>query len=418
MRAAPVPADQHSIAIDPAVRRPLGDISVGAERFTERRVERILSLVVGIGSAVLGAQSFVNALSSTQEDPRWHAPLMVAVFLPLVAMIFAQLSGVFTRAAALVFAIVFPLALLTWPLATAGRIAASGGEPWIWYLLNVATVAAALAFRQLSLQVTWAIAVPLLYGVVRMIQRGGAGEHIIRALLDVVFAMILAGVLIALGWMLRSAAAGVDVARRDAIAAYAAAASADAIEQERVAVAALMHDSVLAALIAAERARTDRERSLAVSMAREALTRLANADQDPSEGSDAPITAGAIVRGIELAAADLGVEIVIDATIRPDAPAVPGRVARALVLAAMQALTNALQHATGSDLRGEVIADRRGIRIRIADSGGGFDPTSVPEDRLGIRGSIVARTAAVGGRARVHSDGSGTVVTLAWEHAR
>lgn len=412
-----MPTELPLIASDPTVRRPLGDISAGARRFAEARVERILCLVVGIGSAVLGAQAFLNALGSVQEDPRWHAALMVAVFLPLAVMVMAQFAGYFTRVAALLVALTFPLVLLAWAIATAGRAGSAEGQPWLWYLLNVATVAAALSLR-MPLQIAWAAGVPALYGVVRMAQWDGAPGQLTRVVLDVVFAMILAGVLLALVWMLRAVAVGIDAARRDAIASYAAAAAADATEQERVAVAALMHDSVLAALIAAERADSERERTLAVSMAREALTRLANADQDPSEGSDAPVEPAAIVRNIQSAADDLGVEIAIDASLNAGARSVPGRVARALVLAAMQALTNSVQHATASGLRGEVVADRRGIRIRIADSGGGFDPRSVPEDRLGIRGSIVARTAAVGGRARVHSDGSGTVVTLAWEHPR
>lgn len=410
-------ADAPAIAVDPAVRRPLGDISSGAERFTERRVERILALVVAIGSTVLGGQAFLNALGSVQEDPRWHGPLLVVVFVPLTAMILALFGGFLTRTTSTVFAVVFPLVLLVWPLATAGREAEAFGQPWIWYLINVATVAAAMTFR-LSAQVAWAIGIPLMYGLVRAVQLGFAVEHLTRVALDVVFAIILASVLMAIGWMLRSVSVGIDGARRDAIASYAAAAAADATEQERVAVAALMHDSVLAALIAAERARSERERTLAVSMSRDALTRLANADQDPAEGSDEPVSPDVIVRGIESAASDLGVEIVIDSAVDAASPAVPGRVARALVLAAMQALANSVQHARATGLRGDVIADRAGVRIRISDSGGGFDPSSVPDDRLGIRGSIVARTAAVGGRARVHSDGTGTIVTLAWEHAR
>ena len=416
IRAAAVAADAPAIAVDPAVRRPLGDISTGAERFTERRVERILALVVAIGSVVLGAQAFLNALGSVQEDPRWHGPLMTVVFVPLTAMIIALFVGFLTRTTTTVFAVLFPIVLIVWPLVTAGRVE-EAGQPWIWYLINVATVAAAMTFR-LAIQAVWAIGIPLLYGVVRAVQLGFAPDQLTRVALDVAFAIILAGVLMAIGWMLRAVAVGMDVARRDAISSYAAAAAADATEQERVAVAALMHDSVLAALIAAERARSDRERALSVSMSREALTRLANADQDPAEGSDEPVSPDVIVRGIESAAADLGVEIALDARVNAASPAVPGRVARALVLAAMQALANSVQHATGSGIRGEVVADRAGIRIRISDTGGGFDPATVPDDRLGIRGSIVARTAAVGGRARVHSDGTGTVVTLAWEHAR
>ena len=99
--------------------------------------------------------------------------------------------------------------------------------------------------------------------------------------------------------MFRSVAANVDETRARAVASYAQAAAADAAEQERVAVAALMHDSVLAALIAAERAETPRERTLAVAMAREALTRLANTEQDAGEGSDEPVGVDVVADEIE-----------------------------------------------------------------------------------------------------------------------
>src|SRR5690606_1430138 len=97
---------------------------------------------------------------------------------------------------------------------------------------------------------------------------------------DVSFTLILGVVLLALAWLFRSVASGVDQARSEAVASYAAAAAELAAEEERVAVAALMHDSVLAALITAERADSERERELAVVMAREALTRLANTEEN------------------------------------------------------------------------------------------------------------------------------------------
>src|SRR5690606_12025060 len=104
---------------------------------------------------------------------------------------------------------------------------------------------------------------------------------------------------VTLPWVFRAIAVGVDEVRTRAVASYAAAAAADATEQERVAVAALMHDSVLAALIAAERARSPRERALAVGMAREALTRLANTDSTEEQGSDAPVAVETIADALE-----------------------------------------------------------------------------------------------------------------------
>jgi signal transduction histidine kinase len=233
------------------------------------------------------------------------------------------------------------------------------------------------------------------------------------------FALILGFILLTLAWVFRSVSANVDETRTRAVESYASAAAAAATEQERIAVAALMHDSVLAALIAAERAQTDRERTLAAAMAREALTRLANTEQDPEEGSDEPTDASALADDIEHVARELGVEIEAERVIMGEHPTVPGRVGRALTLATMQAITNAIEHADGEGLAVAVraLTDPVRVRIEVRDTGRGFDLEEVPDDRLGIRASIVARVAAVGGTARIVSGEHGTTVRLEWREA-
>jgi signal transduction histidine kinase len=198
------------------------------------------------------------------------------------------------------------------------------------------------------------------------------------------------------------------------VSSYVRAAADDAAEQERVAVAALMHDSVLAALIAAERATTPRERALAATMAREALTRLANTEQDAHEGSDEPRDPAALADDIEAAAAELGARIKVRREISPDSAPIPGRVARALALAATQAVANALQHAGGSGLSVAVSTDSERVQVEVRDAGQGFDLDAIPDDRLGIRASIVARVAAVGGTTELETGRQGTVVRLTW----
>ncbi|WP_204964328.1 sensor histidine kinase [Microbacterium dextranolyticum] len=415
-------ADSPPIATDPAARAPLGDVEAGADRFTQTRVERIVSLVIAIGCAVLGTQALLNALGSRQESDLWHVALMAAAFVPLAAMILLLAAGVGGRVASRVCAIVLVGVFVAWPFATHGIEPDPVVHPWIWYLINVATAAAVPAFRLVG-QIVWAFGIPLLYGIVRVAQLepvlgpASAAERtaiIGVVVLDAVFAIILAGVIVSLGWMLRSVAVQTDATRCAAVDSYATAAAADAVEKERVAVAALMHDSVLAALIAAERASSPREEALAVAMAREALTRLANAERDVSEGPDAPESVASIVTGIERNATEIGIAISVDARIARDAPPLPGRVAHAIVLAATQAIANAVQHAGARGLAVRVRDDTRTIAVRVSDTGDGFDPADVQDDRLGIRGSIVARMAAAGGRARVQTGPDGTTIRLEW----
>ncbi|GAA3631774.1 ATP-binding protein [Microbacterium awajiense] len=385
----------------------------GAGSFTRTRVERALSLAAAVGFVVLGTQSFIAALGATDERPGWHLTLMLLAFLPLGAMIVACLVGRAIRVSAGGFVVAFTLTLLLWPIATVGSAPVPTEQPWIWYQINLATMASGLAFP-FALQVVATIVIPLLFGVVRLVQAGFAAEFWFPVGLDVSFALILGGVLITLGWMFRSMATNVDATRARAVDSYARAAAADAAEKERLAVAALMHDSVLAALIAAARAETERERTLAVAMAREALTRLANAEQDATEGSDEPRSGAWIADQIEAGSAELGGAVTVDRRTADGATDIPGRVARALSLAAMQAVANSLQHAAGEGLGVVVRGDERGIRIEVRDEGAGFDLEEVPEDRLGIRASILARVAAVGGTAQVDSGPTGTVVRLSW----
>jgi signal transduction histidine kinase len=384
--------------------------------FTRSRVERIIAIVVGIGCLVVGAQGFIAALGPPEEHGAWHTVLMAVVFGSLAVMLIAWFVGRGVRFFGGLFAILFIVVLVLWPVATAGSSPEATDPPWIFYLINVATVAAVIAFP-FPLQLTWTIATPLLYGLVRLIQGGFTRDFWIAVSLNASFALILGGILMVLGWVFRSVAINVDETRSRAVSSYAAAAAADAVEQERVAVGALMHDSVLAALIASARADSPRERSLAVAMSRDALTRLANAERDAEMGSDEPVDLEQLALALEAAAAELGDPLVV--TRRGpglDRVSVPGVVERALVLAATQALTNAIQHAGASGLTVIVEAhpSPAHVLVRVGDTGAGFDVDAIPDDRLGIRASIFARVTAVGGSSSIESSHRGTVVTLEW----
>lgn len=395
------------------------DPTAGLGSFTRRRIERMISIVLAVGSMALGAQAFLNALGSQEEPRSWLVVFMVADFGTLAALLVTYIVGRSITPAAITFCAVYVATLVAWPFVVAGQVIPPNDPPWTWYLVSVAT-AASIAFMPLVGQMVWTVFVPVLFGVTRIIQAGFAAEFWWPTLLDVSFAIILGGVFVTLGWMFRSIADNVDDARRRAVESYTAAAATEAAENERVAVAALMHDSVLAALIAAERAQSPREQGLAVAMAQEALTRLANAEGDAGLGTDAPRPFPAVVEDVETGARGLGVELVVERHFGDDVPDVPGRTASALTLAAMQAIANSVEHAGGLGLT--VIARQdpgtRRVHLEVQDLGDGFDLDAVPDDRLGIRGSIIARVAAVGGTVHITSDATGTLVRLTWQEGR
>jgi signal transduction histidine kinase/phage shock protein PspC (stress-responsive transcriptional regulator) len=85
-----------------------------------------------------------------------------------------------------------------------------------------------------------------------------------------------------------------------------------------------------------------------------------------------------------------------------------------VVLAAREAMVNAAKHAGADkvDVYAECRADACEVFVR--DRGRGFDPGRVPEDRLGVRNSIVDRMRRHGGTAEVRSaPAEGTEIRLA-----
>jgi signal transduction histidine kinase/phage shock protein PspC (stress-responsive transcriptional regulator) len=86
---------------------------------------------------------------------------------------------------------------------------------------------------------------------------------------------------------------------------------------------------------------------------------------------------------------------------------------QALVQAAREAMVNAAKHSGADkiDVYAEVADDV--VEVFVRDRGRGFDPSAVPEDRMGVQGSIVNRMARHKGTATVRSrPGDGTEVRL------
>jgi len=73
-------------------------------------------------------------------------------------------------------------------------------------------------------------------------------------------------------------------------------------------------------------------------------------------------------------------------------------------------------HGAGSPVSVYAEASSGRIQVFVRDRGPGFDPTSVPDDRRGVRESIVGRMVRHGGQALITSSpGVGTEVELLLE---
>ncbi|MGY1742023.1 MULTISPECIES: ATP-binding protein [unclassified Blastococcus] len=176
--------------------------------------------------------------------------------------------------------------------------------------------------------------------------------------------------------------------------------------EERAAVAAHLHDSVLQTLALIQRHAGDQQAvaRLARSQERELRTWLYEPEK-ASEGTWAGLVS-AMVAEVEADHA-----LTVDPVVVGDAP-VDDALA-ALGAATREALVNAAKHsgAPSADLYTEVTP--RQVSVFVRDRGKGFDPATVPADRRGLRDSVAGRLTRVGGTATVRSaPGEGTEVEL------
>jgi signal transduction histidine kinase len=183
--------------------------------------------------------------------------------------------------------------------------------------------------------------------------------------------------------------------------------------QERAEVAAHLHDSVLQTLAMVQRRSEDPAEVASLARRQERELRAWLADR-PAPGHAARLAAA-----LEDAAAQVEERhgVPVEVVVVGDRELDPAH--EALVASAREAMTNAAKFGGGSPV--DVYAESDGSRTQVfvRDRGPGFDPASVPEDRRGVRESIVGRMRRHGGRARVTSaPGAGTEVELSLEERR
>ena len=188
--------------------------------------------------------------------------------------------------------------------------------------------------------------------------------------------------------------------------------------QERAEVAAHVHDSVLHTLTLIQRnAENSREVArLARAQERELRAWLYKSAEPPSaeEPDDEPRTLAEAVRATVAEVEDhhgVPIEVVCVGDCPVDEPL------GALLQAAREAMVNAAKYGgDGGPVRVFAEVEGRTVFVSVRDRGPGFDPETVPADRMGVRESIIGRMRRHGGSARVRSTpGEGTEVELTME---
>jgi signal transduction histidine kinase/phage shock protein PspC (stress-responsive transcriptional regulator) len=174
---------------------------------------------------------------------------------------------------------------------------------------------------------------------------------------------------------------------------------------ERADMAAHLHDSVLQTLALIQRQSEDPRavQQLARRQERELRTWLYGEE----------LTETTLKTALATAAAEVEDERAVPVELVVVGDAEPSEAVQALVRAAREAMVNAAKHSGADKIDVYAEVDDDLIEVFVRDRGQGFALDDVPEDRMGVRGSIINRMARHGGSATVRSrPGDGTEVRL------
>lgn len=211
----------------------------------------------------------------------------------------------------------------------------------------------------------------------------------------------------------RSVAERVDRETGQERATAATLAAAAAADRERARFAGLIHDAVLSTLLDAARTTHSTPRLQA-----QAAHTLGQLDRAAVATVPDRLDAGAVVAFLRDAVHAVRPDVEVTATpSRAAEPVVPTETVHVIGAALAEAVRNSVRHAgPGAHRAVSVTVGAGGIRVVLRDNGIGFDPASVPADRMGVAVSIRGRMQRLaGGAAFVESGpGHGTTVTLVW----
>lgn len=404
-------ATANQAAGDPTAGRPVRN------PLSLLRVDAAIARLAAVIGVAFFAQSIPLQLGQLPNmAPAWNIAILAALITSLLVCAVAATLKRMVRTTYAVFAIVYLVALVSWPFAVLDPDVAMAdpSSNWLYFLLTIATTMASVSL-ELPIAVVYTVGAPVLYGIIRVTPPGG-GVPPVLAVLDSTYSILLGGAILVMIAVLRSAATGVDVAQQNALERYAHAVRHHATETERVQVDSIVHDSVLTTLLSAARSFSPEAKVLAATMADNAIGHLREAVAG-APGTEATVSSEQVAQRIVSAVESMSGPFEVTTEVERWDP-IPTPVADAAYSAAVQAMVNSLQHA-GTDVRRWVdirLLGHGAVRIEVGDTGAGFDPDAIPTERLGVRVSILERVASAGGRANIDTaPGEGTVVTLSWD---
>ncbi|AEF41301.1 sensor histidine kinase [Hoyosella subflava] len=387
-----------------------------AERGSAEKLARSFAQFIGWGAVFYAATMVPLVMSQVSLNPWWWTPLFVVLmFGTSIALIPVSRWGSYRALKRTInlYAVINVLASVSWLLTWTGERLPTETGTWISYFPGLAAVAGAIIWRLSSVLVYVALVTPLgtYTGYTARWQEGD--EPLASVLVGgVLFSLLFAAAVFALVRSGRLLDATARAARVQAVQTSVT----EARTAERRRVNALIHDGVMATLIAA--ARTQNCAELA-RQASSSLGELKRARED--DGHIEAMSPHQFLTSLRATVSEIEDSARLVVTTEPQGHMVqiPAHVTQAFSAGVAESLRNVQRHAgLGANCEVRALVGP-GIRVDVVDDGAGFETKSVPAHRLGLRGSIRDRFAQLeGGSSYVESArGRGTLVSMRWNIA-
>ncbi|ATD71973.1 MULTISPECIES: sensor histidine kinase [Gordonia] len=374
------------------------------------RQKRIGCRFVGSGLLAFCAVMFPVAIARADLAAAWWTPVsLVLVVVPAMMLVASTFLTVPRALLTLVCACAlgYLAATLLWYPAWLG--APDESARWAIWLLQFPSVPSfgLVVMLRTGLALTNLVVATAAVHTANQIARYGELRPV--ELLSVPLSAALAGVFLAVALAAVRNVRALDERHPAVLAMTATAAANAAQEAERSRFAALIHDHVIATLLAVRAGPPDPRLA---AQAASALDELDRSTESPSE-----FTAAAFAARIDQAVAALGERGSCTHAISSPSATYPEQVVDDVADCVAEATRNCVRHA-GPSSQCHVRAEfgEGAVRVSVSDDGVGFDPESIDSHRFGIAVGIRARMAGLpGGRAKIESaPGRGTVVTVEW----
>ncbi len=392
--------------------------STEPKAISRTNIELLLARSVSIFSLVLYALALPDLVTQIPTSALgWDLALIVGIPAAILWTALVRHPGRRMRAAAGISAALILVSFLLWHLGLIGHGGQVASRPWSYGIAGIGIALACIASNA-GFSAIYGAVFSALVCLVPLTTAGNARawyESAQDALLTAAMTVVIISPITAL----RKASDATDRAAEAAILETAGAAQAEALRTERTRLDGLTHDTVMATLMIAARAKSPEMIDAAAKAAKDSLNQL---DSLRTGNEHSPIGAAELVGRLKGATSGYHTRITCTDSSTGAPLALPLVPSRALIQATAEAVRNSALHAYEGGSQVEVLLERdpdtgaAQAVIEITDEGPGFDTENVPAQRLGLRVSILKRMRDANGTATVTSKpGTGTRVQLTWK---